>query len=120
MQVQSPGGQDALKEETAAHSSCLENPMDRGAWWAIVRWGGSHSQTRLTGLCTHPGRTAAWTLEVASVQTEPRSPRCLERGKPPQGYCLELFGPQATLQCVLGVAMVGAAGAESSEEKHPF
>ena len=26
--------------------SCLENPMDRGAWWATVH--GSQSQTRLT------------------------------------------------------------------------
>jgi len=28
------------------HRFCLENPMDRGAWWAIVH-GVSKSQTRL-------------------------------------------------------------------------
>ena len=30
--------QDVLEEEMAAHSrmGCLENPMDRGAWWATV------------------------------------------------------------------------------------
>ena len=28
-------------------SSCLENPMDRGAWWAAVR-GVTESQTRLS------------------------------------------------------------------------
>ena len=27
------GGQDNL-----LHYSCLENPMDRGAWWATVHW----------------------------------------------------------------------------------
>ena len=27
--------------------SCLENPMDRGAWWAVVR-GVAKSQTRLS------------------------------------------------------------------------
>ena len=32
--------------------SCLENPMDRGAWWATVR-GISKSQTRLKPLCPH-------------------------------------------------------------------
>ena len=33
-----PGGEDPLEEEMAAHSrfSCLENPMDRGLWWATV------------------------------------------------------------------------------------
>ena len=32
--------------------SCLKNPMDRGAWWAIVH-GVAKSQTRLKGLSTH-------------------------------------------------------------------
>ena len=28
---------DLLEKETATHSSsCLGNPMDRGAWWATV------------------------------------------------------------------------------------
>ena len=38
-QVESLGQGDALEEEMAIHSSivvCLENPMDRGAWWATV------------------------------------------------------------------------------------
>ena len=35
--AQSLGGKDALEKEVATHSSiCLENPMDRGAWRAIV------------------------------------------------------------------------------------
>ena len=36
-QVQSLGGEDPLEEEMATHS-CLENPMDKGAWRATARW----------------------------------------------------------------------------------
>ena len=44
--VPSLGQEDTLERETAIQSSthnllqysCLENPMDRGAWWAIVHW----------------------------------------------------------------------------------
>ena len=32
--------------------SCLENPMDRGAWWATSHWV-SKVQTRLKRLDTH-------------------------------------------------------------------
>ena len=33
--VQSLGQEDPLEEAIATHSSsCLENPLDRGAWWA--------------------------------------------------------------------------------------
>ena len=32
--------------------SCLENPMDRGAWWAMVH-GVAKSQTQLKRLSTH-------------------------------------------------------------------
>ena len=36
-QVQSLGGEDPLEKEMAIHQySCLENPTDRGAWWATV------------------------------------------------------------------------------------
>ena len=37
-QVQSLGWEDALEKEMATHSNilALENPMDRGAWWATV------------------------------------------------------------------------------------
>ena len=35
MQVQSLGWEDPLEKEMATHS-CLENPMDRGAWQATV------------------------------------------------------------------------------------
>ena len=32
---------------TPLQYSCLENPMDRGAWWAAVHWV-AKSQTRLS------------------------------------------------------------------------
>ena len=41
--VQSLGREDPLEEHTATHS-CLENPMDRGAWRATVH-GVAKSQT---------------------------------------------------------------------------
>ena len=36
--LQSLGWEDPLEKEMATHSkySCLENPMERGAWWATV------------------------------------------------------------------------------------
>ena len=30
----SPGG----GQDNPLHYSCLENPMDRGVWWATVHW----------------------------------------------------------------------------------
>ena len=37
MQVQSLGREDPLeKEGNPLQYSCLENPMDRGSWWATV------------------------------------------------------------------------------------
>ena len=40
--VQSLGWEDPLEEEGLLQYSCLENPMDRGAWWAIP-WGRKES-----------------------------------------------------------------------------
>ena len=36
--------------------SCLENPMDKGAWWATV-YGIAKSQTQLTNTHTHTKKT---------------------------------------------------------------
>ena len=40
--------------------SCLENPMDRGAWWATVHWV-AKSQTRLSDF--------AFTFSMAAVRS---------------------------------------------------
>ena len=34
--VQSLGWEDPLEEDNPLQFSCLENPTDRGAWWATV------------------------------------------------------------------------------------
>ena len=47
----SPGGGHG----NPLYYSCLENPMDRGAWRAMVH-GVAKSQTRLKRLSTHPHR----------------------------------------------------------------
>ena len=45
----SPGGEQG----NSLQYSCLENPMDRGAWQATVHKGVAKSQTRLSNLaCT--------------------------------------------------------------------
>ena len=47
--VRSLGWKDYLEKEMATplQYSCLENPMDRGAWWATVH-GVTKSRTQLT------------------------------------------------------------------------
>ena len=44
MWVQSLDREDPLEEDMAFRYSCLENPMDRGAWWDTVH-GIAKSQT---------------------------------------------------------------------------
>ena len=47
----SPGG----GQDNPLHYSCLENPMDRGVWWATVH-SVTKSQTGLKGISMHAGR----------------------------------------------------------------
>ena len=54
--------------------SCLENPMDRGAWWATVH-GVTKSRTRLKQFSTWLSLTNS-TISDALIQ-EPRLPYCL-------------------------------------------
>ena len=53
-QVRSLGPEEPLEDENGNPLlySCWKNPMDRGAWWAIVYWI-AKSQTRLS---THTHR----------------------------------------------------------------
>ena len=52
--VQSLGQEDPLEKgmATPLQHSCLENPMDRGAWWATVN-GVAKSRTRLSNKDFH-------------------------------------------------------------------
>ena len=52
MWVQSLGQEVPLEKGMATQYSCLENPMDRGAWGATVH-GIKKSQTGLNQLNTH-------------------------------------------------------------------
>ena len=52
--------------------SCLDNPMDRGAWWATVH-GVTNSQTQLKQLSTHaPG---LWPVAAEGVSLLPQRAR---------------------------------------------
>ena len=47
------GWEEPLKKAMATHSSsCLENSMDRGAWWSTI-YGVTKSQTRLSDFILH-------------------------------------------------------------------
>ena len=53
---------------TPLQYSCLENPMDRGAWWAAV-YGVAQSQTQLKRLSsssfnTQLSKCCLWALEL--------------------------------------------------------
>ena len=55
MQVQSLGREDPLEEGNPFQYSCLENFMDRGAWWATV-----HGVTKSQPPPKRLSRTHAW------------------------------------------------------------
>ena len=52
--------------------SCLENPMDRGAWWATVR-GAAESQTRLSDCARHNTQQGRLTAPPGSEAVLPSS-----------------------------------------------
>ena len=58
MPVRSLGQEDPLEQEMATHSniSCLENPVDRGAWKATVS-GITKSQTQLSDWAGMPAKS---------------------------------------------------------------
>ena len=74
MWVPSLDWKDPLEEGMASHS-CLENPMDRGAWWAAVH-SVTQSQTRLKQLNSH--EDIAQTLD--------------SNKEPPNHYLLRSYG----------------------------
>ena len=60
------------------HCSCLENPRDRGAWWAAI-YGVTQSRTRLKWLsssssskemCYHPGFAVPFTGHRQSINSK--------------------------------------------------
>ena len=66
--VRSLGQEDALEKEMTTYSSiiyCLENSVDRGAWWATVH-GVTRSRTRLSGQHTHYGKMFSFASHASS------------------------------------------------------
>ena len=62
MWVQSRGQGDSLEQKIATHSngtplqcSCLENPMDGGAWWAAVHRVAKGGRSSIPALGRSPG-----------------------------------------------------------------
>ena len=71
------------------HYSCLENPMDRGAWWATVH-GVAKSRTRLKRLSTHICicRLVCWRSLLRVLWTAKRSNQSILKEINPE-YSLE-------------------------------
>ena len=66
-QVQSLGREDPLEEGVVTHSHfCLENPMDRGAWWTTVHRV-AKSQTQLKRLSTHTRQSPTYKWDSACL-----------------------------------------------------
>ena len=64
---------------TPLQYSCLENPVDGGAWWAAV-YGVTQSWTRLKRLSSssmHPNAPAAL-FTVAKIQNQPKYPSIVD------------------------------------------
>ena len=57
------GRSPGIGNGTPLQYSCLENPMDRGAWWAAVH-GIAKSWTRLKRLCMHALQSQVCTLPL--------------------------------------------------------
>ena len=79
-----PGSEDRLEEGMAnpLQYSCLENPMDRGAWRAIVR-GVAKSQTplKLTLICLYLRREGRGNEQAQLWATAPYPPQPVSVGK---------------------------------------
>jgi len=70
--VRSLGLEDPLEAGMATYS-CLENPMDRGAWWATVH-GVTKTQTQIATKLTH---TASFSHLGRQHRRDRRRPVCM-------------------------------------------
>ena len=60
-------------------SSCLENPMDRGAWQVTVHGGSQRVSPCLWGVLHIPGWLAAPLISTYSTPGSPLFPRCADQ-----------------------------------------
>ena len=72
MWVQSLGQEDLLEKEMATQYSCLEIPMDRGAWWAMVHGVAKelHTTERLNNKDLPGGLVVKSALPTQGVQVQ--------------------------------------------------
>ena len=80
--VQSLGWEDPLEEGIATHSSysCLENPMDRGAWRTTVH-GVAKSLTQLSNFHFTLGATQALAPPESIDEVTDKRIDCLDLGR---------------------------------------
>ena len=81
-----------LEKKMATHSSvlsCLENPRDGGAWWAVI-YGVAQSRTRLKRLSSSSSNNLDWKMllrmggpkDKPGMDSEPGKARWLAKGNP--------------------------------------
>ena len=91
MQVRSLGQKDPLEEGMATHSGifCLKNPVDRGAWHAIVH-GVAESQTEVSHLASRQIITFTFTEQVLGPRCFTLNPQAQSGGR--FVYCSHFLG----------------------------
>ena len=96
----SPGGENG----NPLQDSCQENPMDRGAWRAIVHWV-TESRTRLSNLAHMHADWASETWIIAEQKAcfQKQEVSLREHGNPEAPYPREAAGPEP--HCILTSAL---------------
>ena len=62
-----PGWEDPMEEGNATHSSCLENPMDRGTQWATVHGATKSDTNEQLSTCKKKKKTKGKTNKKKSL-----------------------------------------------------
>ena len=94
----SPGG----RHGTPLQDSCLENPMDRGAWWATVH-GISKSRAQLRQLSTHTHNDSC-IYHYSCIQCLVLWPNLGTREMEMNNHMLDLSSPSHIHTCCLSLS----------------
>ena len=87
--------------------SCLEYPMDRGAWWATVH-GTAKSWTRLQRLSTHTDNSKKWLRVLFWAWNELACTKALDHSNSVHSYPPKLL-PSGPLFCFIFYVSTAAA-----------
>ena len=99
------GRSPGVENGTPLQYSCLENPMNRGAWWATVH-GVAKSQTTTKHTCLH-----TWSLQG------PQEPLWMQKSEDAQVPCVKWCNIMSTVRAPYLLLILGCGGANSSKEK---